>query len=151
MMTRPRVVPLLFLLQVCLGQVVRVVHLDTPNNTTTDLTHLVVDGQSGRVYVAGLNRLYQLTSDLLVERSVVTGPQDDSIYCSARGSCQQGAEKVPTDNFNKALLVDAVEKVLLACGSLYQGVCEKYVLEDISKKWPTIQVPLVSSNKKKRY
>ena len=71
---------------VALGQVVKVVHLDSNshhhNNSQTDLTHLVVDQQSGRVYVAGLNKLYQLTSDLVVERSAVTGPQDDSMYPS---------------------------------------------------------------------
>ena len=68
------------------GQVTRVVHLDATregngavnNNTTqTDLTHLVVDEASGRLYVAGVNRVFQLTPDLTVERSVVTGPQDD--------------------------------------------------------------------------
>lgn len=72
---------------VTLSQVVKVAHLDNNslhhNNTSqTDLTHLVVDQQSGKVYVAGLNKLYQLTSDLLVERSAVTGPQDDSMYPS---------------------------------------------------------------------
>ena len=53
---------------------------------------------------------------------------------------------MPTDNHNKALLLDTVEKVLIVCGSLFQGVCEKHLLEDISKKWPLVQVPVVAND-----
>lgn len=116
------------------------------NSTILSLDHLLIDSQSQRIYIGGTNCLYQISSDFKVEHIVITGAQEDSVRCSARGSCQQGAEKTLTDNYSKALLLDHVEGVMIVCGSLYQGICERFVRGDIRKKLPTIPVPLVAND-----
>ena len=70
------------------------------------LTHLQVSPDSGQVYVAGVNRIYQLSSTLARLQEVVTGPRQDSPLCPASGcgsgvrnrahrQCQQGAGRRP--------------------------------------------------------
>lgn len=84
------------------------------------LQHLVVDKHSTLVYVGGLNRLYQLSPDLEPQVVVETGPRDDSPDCPAV-DCLNSVTKRPTDNINKALVIDYTDARLIACGTLYQG------------------------------
>lgn len=86
-----------------------------------------------QIYVGGVNRLAQLNSALSVEQCVVTGPQDDSYLCHARGCDTPDIPIVPTDNVNKILVIDAKGRSLIACGSVLQGACHKYILSNISK------------------
>ena len=95
------------------------------------LTHLQLSPGSGQVYVAGVNRIYQLSPTLARLQQVVTGPRQDSALCAASG-CGAGVATELTDNVNKVLLVDQESRTLLACGSLLQGACTKYPLNNIS-------------------
>lgn len=83
------------------------------------LNHLTVDRNTGRVIIGGKNRLYQLSPDLNVAITVVTGPQNDSYDCTVV-ECPDKANKLPTDNVNKVLLIDYSTSRLITCGSLFQ-------------------------------
>ena len=105
------------------------------NGTNRGFRHLTVDPSSGRIYVGGVNRLFQLDSSLSVEASVVTGPVADSPQCHASGCApSSGVDAVATDNVNKVLIVDRDARTLLACGSTSQGACTKYRLSNISSE-----------------
>ncbi|XP_078679210.1 hepatocyte growth factor receptor-like isoform X1 [Branchiostoma floridae x Branchiostoma belcheri] len=95
------------------------------------LQHLSVDNNSGRVYLGATNVLYQLSADLELQKSYITGPVRDSPKCQPSAQhCREG--KVLSDNENKILLVDQSLGVLLACGSVLQGTCSVHPLGDIA-------------------
>ncbi|KAM6977172.1 plexin-A2 [Aplochiton taeniatus] len=61
-----------------------------------------------------------------------TGPEDDNKACYPPLIVQPCSEPlVATDNVNKLLLIDYSQNRLLACGSLYQGVCKLLRLDDL--------------------
>ncbi|SPP88949.1 plexin-A2 isoform X1 [Drosophila guanche] len=97
----------------------------------TRLNHLLVDTITGRVFVGGVNRLYQLSPDLDLHETVKTGPQNDSVECSIL-DCPLNAVRSPTDNYNKVLLIDRATSRLIACGSLFQGTCTVRNLQNVS-------------------
>lgn len=66
--------------------------------------HLVVDKNTGRVYIGAVNYLYQLTPDLEKVISDQTGPKLDSDECSVL-ECTAAVNKKLTDNVNKALVI----------------------------------------------
>ena len=121
---------LLLLLAVARGDDPVVTRLDLSGEVSR-LTHLQVSPDSGQVYVAGVNRIYQLSSTLTRLQEVATGPRQDSPLCPASG-CGPGVPTELTDNVNKVLLVDQESRTLLACGSVLQGACTKYELTNIS-------------------
>ena len=91
------------------------------------------------VYVGGTNVIYHLDWNLNVLESVRTGPQMDSARCHANGDCPDDVSKELTDNVNKALVVDEENKKLIVCGSIRQGACSMYSLNNISSQvefWP---------------
>ena len=90
------------------------------NNGGHRLQHLVVDKHSALVYVGGVNRLYQLSPELDRQVTVETGPREDSPDCPAV-DCLGSVLKRPTDNINKALVIDYTDTRLIAYGTLYQG------------------------------
>lgn len=97
-----------------------------------DLAHLVVDNDTGLVYVGGVNRIYQLDSNLNLLAEAVTGPRNDSINClpPPGDDCLSG--RTVTHNYNKVLLLDRSQRFLVTCGSIYQGACETRSLTNIS-------------------
>ncbi|XP_037069956.1 plexin-B-like [Pollicipes pollicipes] len=97
---------------------------------TRRLAHLVVDSDSDRLYVAGVNRLLELSADLQVTARAVTGPVADAPDCPASG-CPPAVDAQPTDNVNKLLL--PVEGRLLSCGSVRQGACRLHQRANISR------------------
>ncbi|CAM4718535.1 unnamed protein product [Leuciscus chuanchicus] len=100
----------------------------------TSLTHLTVHRKSGEVFVGAINRVYKLTANLTELRSHQTGPVDDNAKCYPPPNvraCKQNLES--TDNVNKLLLVDYAGNRLVACGSIWQGVCQFLRLEDLFK------------------
>lgn len=97
----------------------------------TKLNHLLVDTITGRVFVGGVNRLYQLSPDLELHETVKTGPQNDSVECTIL-DCPMNAVRKPTDNYNKVLLIDRATSRLIACGSLFQGTCTVRNLQNVS-------------------
>ncbi len=82
--------------------------------------NLLVDKVTGRVYVGAVNKLYQLSPDLRLTVSAVTGPREDSPACSVLPDCPATVEKKLTNNINKALVIDYSESKLIECGSLFQ-------------------------------
>lgn len=102
------------------------------SNPKLVFTHLATE-RSGRIYAAATNHLLQLSPKLRLEQTVSTGPVPDDPSCHASG-CRGEVQTTLTDNINKILLVDEESHVVIACGSVSQGACNKYSLGDISAK-----------------
>uniref|UniRef100_A0ABM5FJ05 Plexin-B1 n=1 Tax=Pogona vitticeps TaxID=103695 RepID=A0ABM5FJ05_9SAUR len=92
---------------------------------TTKFLHLVMDPNTGTLYVGATNFLFQLTSDLVMEEEVSTGPFYDSKDCLPPVTTENCPPAQKTDNYNKLLLVNSLENELIVCGSVWQGICEK--------------------------
>ncbi|KGL97158.1 Plexin-B1, partial [Charadrius vociferus] len=101
------------------------------SRNTTKFLHLSMDLESGTIYLGATNFLFQLTSDLLLKNVVQTGPVLDSKDCLPPVSKLECPQAHHTDNHNKLLLVNAVQKELIVCGSVHQGICEKRSLTSI--------------------
>nr|XP_006006494.1 PREDICTED: plexin-A3 isoform X1 [Latimeria chalumnae] len=102
--------------------------------TDTTLTHLVVHRQTGDVYLGAVNRIYRLSANLTELRAHVTGPIEDNPECYPPPSVRACAHKLaPADNVNKLLLIDYAQKRLVACGSIWQGICQLLRLDDLFK------------------
>nr|XP_036875317.1 plexin-A4 [Manis javanica] len=96
--------------------------------------HLVVDERTGHIYLGAVNRIYKLSSDLKVLVTHQTGPDEDNPKCYPPRIVQTCHEPLTTtNNVNKMLLIDYKENRLIACGSLYQGICKLLRLEDLFK------------------
>uniref|UniRef100_A0A8C0U4P6 Plexin A4 n=1 Tax=Cyanistes caeruleus TaxID=156563 RepID=A0A8C0U4P6_CYACU len=99
-----------------------------------NFNHLVVDERTGHIYLGAVNRIYKLSSDLKVLVTHETGPDDDNPKCYPPRIVQTCNEPLtPTNNINKMLLIDYKENRLIACGSLYQGICKLLRLDDLFK------------------
>jgi len=109
------------------------------------LQHLVVDKHSGLVYVGDVNVLYQLGADLDKQVVVKTGPRMDSTDCPPV-ECHSSWPKRMTDNVNKALVIDYTDTRLIACGSLFQGICSVRNLKNISQEYQEVREPVVANN-----
>lgn len=94
--------------------------------------HLALDRSTNRIYVGGVNRIIQLDSMLNLEACVITGPKKDSAQCPASGCNSQNYSTTLLDNVNKILLLDTNAGDIIACGSLFQGACEKYRTANMS-------------------
>ncbi|XP_013784646.1 plexin-A2-like [Limulus polyphemus] len=92
--------------------------------------HLVVNKYTGLVYIGGVNMIYQLTPKLTLKNTAIMGPKEDSPNCPVTRVCPQ-VDTRPTDYHNKALIIDYEQSRLIACGSLFQGVCTVHDLEDV--------------------
>ncbi|XP_039617291.1 plexin-A4 [Polypterus senegalus] len=103
-------------------------------NSEWTFNHLAVDVKNGNVYLGAVNRIYKLSSDLKVQVTHQTGPDDDNPKCYPPRIVQPCNEPLTlTNNINKMLLIDYKENRLLACGSLYQGICKLLRLDDLFK------------------
>ncbi|XP_018019923.1 plexin A3 isoform X1 [Hyalella azteca] len=109
--------------------------------------HIAVDKSSGNVYAAGVNRLYQLDLNLNLIQTVVTGPIDDAMQCSATG-CAGDAIKAmkPTDNINKVLLLDYLRARVIVCGTVRQGSCQVRDLSNITILTRNVSEPIAANN-----
>ncbi|TNN51525.1 Plexin-A2 [Liparis tanakae] len=96
------------------------------------LNHLRVHRSTGTLYVGAVNRIYKLSANLTLLVTHDTGPEYDNKACYPPLIVQPCSEPLAsTDNVNKLLLVDYSHDRLLACGSLYQGVCKLMRLDDL--------------------
>nr|DBA18480.1 TPA: hypothetical protein GDO54_016719 [Pyxicephalus adspersus] len=89
--------------------------------------NFIVDAAGRRIYLAAVNRLYQLrSSDLRTEVEEQTGPEPDSPLCHAPQIPESSCDfpRAQTDNYNKILELDEEQGLLLVCGSIFQGLCE---------------------------
>lgn len=77
-----------------------------------------------KVFVAGRNRLYELTSDLNIVTTVDTSPQISSDNCD-EFECH-------SDYINKVLLIDHSTNRLITCGTSFQGACSIRNIQNIS-------------------
>uniref|UniRef100_A0A672N149 Plexin-A2 n=1 Tax=Sinocyclocheilus grahami TaxID=75366 RepID=A0A672N149_SINGR len=94
--------------------------------------HMTVHKTTGALYIGAVNRVYKLSSNLTLLVSHDTGPEDDNKACYPPLIVQPCTEPlVSTNNINKLLLIDYSQNRLLACGSLYQGVCKLLRLDDL--------------------
>ncbi|KAK6634574.1 hypothetical protein RUM43_011975 [Polyplax serrata] len=108
--------------------------------------HLVVDKNTGRVFIGAINKLYQLSPDLELVISEMTGPHEYSSQCSVL-DCLPSIAKKLTDNVNKALVIDYTTSRLIVCGSLFQGTCSVRNLHNISDVVQSVKEAVVASNK----
>lgn len=103
-------------------------------NSEMSFNHLVVDKRNGNVYLGAVNRIYKLSAGLEAQVSHQTGPDEDNRDCYPPRIVQSCSEPLTlTNNINKMLLIDYRENRLLACGSLYQGICKLLRLDDLFK------------------
>lgn len=113
-------------------------------NDSINFTHVVVDYQTGRVYVGATNWLYQFNSSLDVESNVRTGPVEDSIFCFPTGCSDQ--QLSTANNVNKVLVIDNEANMLIACGSVHQGSCRRHSLQDIANHEDLVPVPVAAND-----
>lgn len=98
------------------------------------LTHLAVHHETGEVYLGAVNRIYKLSANLTQLRAHTTGPVPDDPRCYPPPGVRLCAHRLsPADNVNKLLLIDYAGNRLVACGSVWQGVCQLLRLEDLAK------------------
>lgn len=96
-----------------------------PSPTPTN--NFALDGAAGTVYLAAVNRLYQLSgANLSLEAEAAVGPVADSPLCHAPQLPQTSCEhpRRLTDNYNKILQLDPGQGLVVVCGSIYQGFCQ---------------------------
>ncbi|XP_043221511.1 plexin-A2-like isoform X2 [Amphibalanus amphitrite] len=147
-MTRPPAILVLLLLLLPLppSSASFIVHEFSDEFATERFNHMVVDENKGRVYVGAVNRLYQLSPDLDLMIAVKTGPEDDDPECSPAKECPANVVKRPTDNVNKALVIDRSHGTLIVCGSLFQGRCQVRNLHNISTVESEAEEAVVANN-----
>ncbi|XP_051515288.1 plexin-A2-like [Myxocyprinus asiaticus] len=103
-----------------------------PEHREWAFNHLTVHKMTGALYIGAVNRIYKLSGNLTLLVSHDTGPEDDNKACYPPLIVQPCTEPlVSTSNINKLLLIDYSQNRLLACGSLYQGVCKLLRLDDL--------------------
>ncbi|NXM73881.1 PLXD1 protein, partial [Serilophus lunatus] len=101
----------------------------------TPTNNFALDGPGSRVYLAAVNRLFQLSGgELALEAEAAVGPVLDSPLCHAPQLPQASCEhpRVLTNNYNKILQPDPEQGVLVVCGSIYQGLCQLRSMANIS-------------------
>ncbi|XP_053234057.1 plexin-D1 [Podarcis raffonei] len=101
----------------------------------TATNNFALDASGGKVYLAAVNRLYQLSGpNLTLEVEEQVGPKEDNPLCHApqlpQASCEHARK--PTDNYNKLLQPDPEQGILVVCGSVYQGFCQLRSMDNIS-------------------
>lgn len=116
------------------------------DKTVKQFNHLVVDKNTGRVFIGAVNRLYQLSPDLDLVISEKTGPEYDSDQCSALTECTTADNTKLTENVNKALVIDYTTTRLIVCGSLFQGICSVRNLHNISDVHQVAREAVVANN-----
>lgn len=112
-------------------------------NETINFTHMVVDPQTGKVYVGATNWLYQFNSNLGLESSVQTGPVEDNIGCFPTDCTGQ---LFSLTNINKVLVIDQDSRLLIVCGSVQQGSCRRHHLDNISNYENLVPVPVAAND-----
>lgn len=78
-----------------------------------------------KLFIGGVNRLYQVSSNLDIMATVQTGPKDESPFCGYSkdyNGCLHNATLKLTDNINKALMIDYKTGRLISC-STFHGTC----------------------------
>ena len=135
-------------------QSARVVNTFNNPRYNTDFRHLVLNEQTGYIYVGAINRIYELDSKLKSVRSAVkTGPKLDNPNCQPLDGSQcyclnevkDNCEKIETDSVSQALALDIHGNMLYACSNLFYGSCSHIRLSDFKEEQHEPK-PLVSND-----
>lgn len=89
-----------------------------------------------------------MSPDLVVTATAITGPRNDSKDCSFN-ECTQNLTRKLTDNSNKVLLIDYSTSRLIACGSLFQGICSVRSLQNVSLPEQDVVEAIVANSERK--
>ena len=118
----------------------------TPNQAI-NITHVTYDPLYDAVYIGATNTIYQLNgSDLNVLFEQTTGPIFDNPNCGIT-ECHGFEDFMkPTQNVNKALVIDYQHKKLLSCGSTKQGACRRYQLNNLAQKEDLIPMAVAAND-----
>lgn len=117
------------------------------DDTNKGFNHLTINKLTGTLYIGAVNKIYMLNDQLNKLQDAVTGPKLDNPDCfppSIEDSCVN--QRTFMDSYNKALVIDYSANRIIACTSLFQGICEKRKLTDISKKDLQEYTPMVANN-----
>lgn len=101
-----------------------------------------------QVFIGGRNYLFQLSPDLDLAVTAVTGPKNESKECSFN-ECTQNLARKLSDNVNKVLLIDYSTSRLITCGSTLQGSCSVRSLQNISLIEQEVLDAVVANNESK--
>ncbi|XP_063792668.1 plexin-B3 isoform X2 [Pseudophryne corroboree] len=106
-----------------------------PSFLRPDVTfnHMAYDPGSGSIYIGAVDWIFQVSSDLELLAEDSTGPEFDSPECLPFKDRKDCPQATLTHNSNKLLTVNLQGKELLTCGHVFQGICEKRDLANISK------------------
>lgn len=127
----PLLLPLLLLLLR-----VACVHCDQPRahfSSPTTINTVVQDPRTGCIYLGAVDAIYHLNPDLKKESTAQTGPKKDSPNCTPPITAQC-TEAVETHNVNKLLLVNSANGTLVACGSIFRGICSLLNLSNVEQQ-----------------
>ncbi|GMT23527.1 hypothetical protein PFISCL1PPCAC_14824 [Pristionchus fissidentatus] len=113
-------------------------------NPSFPFERMVIDPATSRLYVGGVNYLYDLTPDLTVSKVAETGPKEDSPECYSRNdSCSKA--RLSTNSHTKALAIDDRSTHLIECSSLFQGRCRLRMLHNITE-WAIESTPMLAND-----
>jgi len=108
---------------------------------STTFEKMVLDNEKKRLFVAAENLLIEMDEEKFQDiTSVSTGPRMDALLCPTHilnHPCDYPLVK--TNSYCKALLIDRHNGVLIMCTSLYQGICIKYNLTDLTELDESLQ------------
>lgn len=112
-----------------------------------NITHVTYDPLYDTIYIGATNVIYQLNgSDLSEQYEQTTGPVFDYPSCGIT-ECHGYEELMkPIQNINKILVIDYQHKKLLSCGSVKQGACRRYQLNQISQKEDLISMAVAAND-----
>lgn len=123
-----------------------VAQFPAPKDPPLHFSHLAIDRQTGQLYAAATNHLLQLDGDLRLLHIVTTGPRNDSPLCHATGCQGKDITTSLMDNYNKILVIEPDKHMLISCGSLSQGACNKYKLNNITADSEFIPISIAAND-----